>query len=137
MISIYLILFIFKKVNKINLKRNIKKNIYWIIISITALTLMIIIWYMSTLTGTSTETTNSTTNSTALIMLSQSILATFYTSPGLMLLFLLMWFIISLAMAVYVFNDAKKHKSVDQNIWFLIVAITGLLGFIGYMIVRK
>lgn len=59
-----------------------------------------------------------------------------YSHPMLLLLILLLLFAFHIALAVYTFNDAKRKRGMDQSIWVLIVALTGLFGFIVYLIVR-
>jgi hypothetical protein len=59
-----------------------------------------------------------------------------YSHPMLLLLILFLLFVFHIALAVYTYNDAKKRSGMDQSIWVLIIALTGLFGFIVYIIVR-
>ncbi|MCK4282450.1 MAG: hypothetical protein KAX10_10060 [Candidatus Lokiarchaeota archaeon] len=50
--------------------------------------------------------------------------------------FFVLWFIISIALAVWVYKDAEK-RDMGGAVWLIIVILTGCIGCIIYLIVRK
>jgi len=46
------------------------------------------------------------------------------------------WFVIVLAMAMWVYNDAKRNN-MDAGIWAIIVFFVGVIGIIVYWIMRE
>ena len=55
---------------------------------------------------------------------------------GVMILFWVIWIIITIALAVWVYKDAKK-RDMNAAVWLLIVLIFGCCGCIIYLIVRE
>ncbi len=67
-----------------------------------------------------------------------------FTFPDLGLLGLLLflpiilaivWFVIAIAVAIWVYKDAKK-RDMNAAVWLLIVLVTGCIGCIIYLVVR-
>ena len=58
---------------------------------------------------------------------------------ALMLIFSLVWLVLSIILCVWVYRDAKRRfppESSEPIVWLLIVLITGIIGLIIYLIVR-
>jgi len=47
----------------------------------------------------------------------------------------IVWFVIAIAVAIWVFKDAKK-RDMNAAVWLLIVLVTGCIGCIIYLVVR-
>ena len=57
---------------------------------------------------------------------------------GMMLLLIILpiiWFVIAIAVAIWVYKDAKK-RDMNAAVWLLIVLVTGCIGCIIYLVVR-
>jgi len=57
---------------------------------------------------------------------------------GMMLLLIILpiiWFVIAILVAVWVYRDAKK-RDMNAAVWLLIVLVTGCIGCIIYLVVR-
>ena len=58
---------------------------------------------------------------------------------GGMMIFLIVlpiiWFVIAIAVAIWVYKDAKK-RDMNAAVWLLIVLVTGCIGCIIYLIIR-
>ena len=56
-------------------------------------------------------------------------------SDGGWLMFLILGIVISLhiILSVWVYIDAKKRVKINRRFWITIVALTGILGFIAYL----
>jgi len=55
---------------------------------------------------------------------------------GLICLIPIIWFIISILLCVWVYRDAESRGMVGV-LWLIVVIITGIIGLIIYLIVRK
>ncbi len=55
---------------------------------------------------------------------------------GLWLVILLGWFIISILLCIWVYRDAER-RGMNGALWLIIVLLTGLIGLIIYLVVRK
>lgn len=53
----------------------------------------------------------------------------------IVIIFVVVFFILGIALAVWVYKDAKK-RDMNAAVWLLIVLITGCIGCIIYLIVR-
>ena len=51
------------------------------------------------------------------------------------ILLLIVWFVIAILVAVWVYKDAKK-RDMNAAVWLLIVLVTGCIGCIIYLVVR-
>ncbi len=47
----------------------------------------------------------------------------------------IVWFIIAILVAIWVYKDAKK-RDMNAAVWLLIVLVTGCIGCIIYLVVR-
>jgi len=47
----------------------------------------------------------------------------------------IVWFVIAIAVAIWVYKDAKK-RDMNAAVWLLIVLVTGCIGCIIYLVVR-
>ena len=47
----------------------------------------------------------------------------------------IVWFVIAILVAVWVYKDAKK-RDMNAAVWLLIVLVTGCIGCIIYLVVR-
>ncbi len=57
---------------------------------------------------------------------------------GMMILLIILpivWFVIAIAVAIWVYKDAKK-RDMNAAVWLLIVLVTGCIGCIIYLVVR-
>ena len=54
---------------------------------------------------------------------------------ALMIILPIVWFVISLLIAIWVYKDAKK-RDMNAAVWLLIVLVTGCIGCIIYLVVR-
>ena len=57
---------------------------------------------------------------------------------GLYLMFIIfavVWFVVALLIAIWVYKDAKK-RDMNAAVWLLIVLVTGCIGCIIYLVVR-
>jgi len=54
---------------------------------------------------------------------------------GAICMFFLVYYILWILLAVWVYGDAKKRGE-NAALWVLIVLLTGIIGFIVYLIVR-
>ena len=58
---------------------------------------------------------------------------------GGMMIFLIVlpiiWFVIAIAVAIWVYKDAKK-RDMNAAVWLLIVLVTGCIGCIIYLVIR-
>lgn len=57
---------------------------------------------------------------------------------GLMILLIILpiiWFVIAIIIAIWVYKDAKK-RDMNAAVWLLIVLVTGCIGCIIYLVVR-
>ncbi len=48
----------------------------------------------------------------------------------------LVWFIIAILICIWVYRDAEE-RGMNGVLWLLIILITGIIGFILYLIIRK
>ncbi|UCE16851.1 MAG: zinc ribbon domain-containing protein [Candidatus Bathyarchaeota archaeon] len=55
---------------------------------------------------------------------------------GIFCLIPIVWFIIAILLCVWVYRDAES-RGMSGGLWLIIVIITGILGLIIYLIVRK
>ena len=55
---------------------------------------------------------------------------------GLLCLIPLVWFIIAILLCVWVYRDAEE-RGMGGVLWLIVVLLTGILGLIIYLIVRK
>ena len=53
----------------------------------------------------------------------------------IMIVLVIVWFVISLLIAIWVYKDAKK-RDMNAAVWLLIVLVTGCIGCIIYLVVR-
>ena len=53
----------------------------------------------------------------------------------IIIILVVVWFVISLLIAVWVYKDAKK-RDMNAAVWLLIVLVTGCIGCIIYLVVR-
>jgi uncharacterized membrane protein YoaK (UPF0700 family) len=53
----------------------------------------------------------------------------------IIIVFALVWFVVAIAVAAWVYKDAKK-RDMNAAVWLLIVLVTGCIGCIIYLIVR-
>ena len=53
----------------------------------------------------------------------------------IMIVLVVVWFVISLLIAIWVYKDAKK-RDMNAAVWLLIVLVTGCIGCIIYLVVR-
>ena len=51
------------------------------------------------------------------------------------LILAVVWFVIAIAVAIWVYKDAKK-RDMNAAVWLLIVLVTGCIGCIIYLVVR-
>ena len=47
------------------------------------------------------------------------------------------WFVIAIVMAVWVYRDAEKKCKGNGLLWLIVVILTGIIGFIIYLILRR
>jgi len=47
----------------------------------------------------------------------------------------IVWFVVALIIAIWVYKDAKK-RDMNAAVWLLIVLVTGCIGCIIYLVVR-
>jgi len=50
---------------------------------------------------------------------------------------ILIYYVIGVFCAIWVYNDAKKRRGMPHTIWLLIVLLTGVVGLIVYLIIRE
>ena len=55
---------------------------------------------------------------------------------GLVCLIPLVWFIISILLCIWVYRDAES-RGMGGVLWLIVVILTGLIGLIIYLVVRK
>ena len=55
---------------------------------------------------------------------------------GLVCLIPVVWFIIAVLLCIWVYRDAES-RGMNGAMWLIIVIITGILGLIVYLVVRK
>jgi uncharacterized membrane protein YhaH (DUF805 family) len=55
---------------------------------------------------------------------------------GFFILFIIGLFVVWILLAVWVYRDAKK-RGMEATLWLLLVLLTGFIGFIVYLIVRR
>jgi ABC-type transport system involved in multi-copper enzyme maturation permease subunit len=55
---------------------------------------------------------------------------------GLLCLVPLVWFIISILLCIWVYRDAES-RGMSGVLWLIVVIITGIIGLIIYLVVRK
>jgi hypothetical protein len=55
---------------------------------------------------------------------------------GLLCLIPLVWFIISILLCIWVYRDAES-RGMSGVLWLIVVIITGIIGLIVYLVVRK
>ena len=55
---------------------------------------------------------------------------------GLFLLLPILWFTIAILLCIWVYRDAES-RGMSGVLWLIVVLITGILGLIIYLVVRK
>ena len=55
---------------------------------------------------------------------------------GFFILFIIALFVVWILLAVWVYRDAKK-RGMEATLWLLLVLLTGIIGLIVYLIVRR
>jgi TctA family transporter len=55
---------------------------------------------------------------------------------GMMILIPLVWFIIGILLCIWVYKDAER-RGMNAVLWLIVVLISGIIGFIIYLVVRK
>ncbi len=53
----------------------------------------------------------------------------------MIIILLVVWFVVALLIAIWVYKDAKK-RDMNAAVWLLIVLVTGCIGCIIYLVVR-
>ncbi len=53
----------------------------------------------------------------------------------MIIVFVIIWFVVALLIAIWVYKDAKK-RDMNAAVWLLIVLVTGCIGCIIYLVVR-
>lgn len=53
----------------------------------------------------------------------------------IIIVLLVVWFVVSLLIAIWVYKDAKS-RDMNAAVWLLIVLLTGCIGCIIYLVVR-
>ena len=53
----------------------------------------------------------------------------------IIIVLLVVWFVVSLLIAIWVYKDAKS-RDMNAAVWLLIVLVTGCIGCIIYLVVR-
>ncbi len=53
----------------------------------------------------------------------------------MIIIFAVVWFVVALLIAIWVYKDAKK-RDMNAAVWLLIVLVTGCIGCIIYLVVR-
>lgn len=53
----------------------------------------------------------------------------------IMIVLIIVFFVVGIALAVWVYKDAKK-RDMNAAVWLLIVLVTGCIGCIIYLVVR-
>ena len=53
----------------------------------------------------------------------------------IMIVLVIVWFVVALLIAIWVYKDAKK-RDMNAAVWLLIVLVTGCIGCIIYLVVR-
>lgn len=60
----------------------------------------------------------------------------FFLGAGLLCLLPIVWFIIAILLCIWVYRDAES-RGMSGVLWLIVVLITGILGLIIYLVVRK
>ena len=60
----------------------------------------------------------------------------FWWMAGWMMIIPLVWFALAIIIAVYVYRDAEK-RGMGGALWLVIILVTGIIGLIVYLVVRK
>ena len=50
---------------------------------------------------------------------------------------LIIYYVIGIFCAIWVYNDAKKRRGMPQLIWMFVVILTGIVGIIIYLVIRE
>jgi len=58
-----------------------------------------------------------------------------FTEEGSWIIFLVLGliFILHLILSLWVLKDSKKRELINTRLWITVVALTGMIGFIGYL----
>ena len=60
----------------------------------------------------------------------------FFLGAGLLCLLPIVWFIVAILLCIWVYRDAES-RGMSGVLWLIVVLLTGIVGLIIYLVVRK
>ncbi len=55
----------------------------------------------------------------------------------ILIVFLTIWCVVGVVVALWIYNDAKERENMDETVWALIGLLLGLFGLIIYILLRE